>query len=95
MASMSDPSSDDSGLAGHDGPKRQLRDLVERRWLVLFMLFFVTLFFGLPGLWASRAFSLPAKVAWTVANLLWSALVFYVFYIVMAWCWSVISAGGM
>jgi hypothetical protein len=54
-------------------------------------LFFVTLFLGLPALWASRAFSWPAKVAWTIANLLWSALLFYLFYIFMAWQWSILS----
>lgn len=72
-------------------PHTQLRQLVDTRWIVLVTLFFVTLFLGLPVLWASRAFSLPAKVAWTIGNLLWSALVFYIFFHIMAWCWSTIS----
>lgn len=82
----------DTAGPGQGAPERpvqqNLRRFVDKRWLVLVMLFFVTLFLGLPALWASRAFSRFAKVVWTVANLAWSALVFYLFYLLMAFLWA-------
>jgi hypothetical protein len=45
----------------------------------------VTLFLGLPFLWISRGFSTWGKVLVTVAVLAWSALVFWLFWLVMAW----------
>ena len=62
------------------------RDLVDNPWLILTMLFGVTLFLGLPLLWVSRGFSPLGKIAVTVAVLLWTALVFWVFWLIMAWC---------
>ena len=50
------------------------------------MLFFVTAALGLPFLWISRGFSTLSKVVLTIAVLLWTALVFWVFYLIMAWC---------
>jgi hypothetical protein len=63
--------------------RARLREVADHPWLVLGMLFFVTLFLGLPILWWSRGFSPVSKVLWTVAVLLWTALVFWMFYLVM------------
>src|SRR6185295_17618761 len=56
--------------------RKKVRELVDSPWLVLGMLFFVTLFLGLPVLWLSRGFSPLAKVLWTVLLLVWTCVVF-------------------
>jgi hypothetical protein len=61
------------------------RAALDNPWLMLATLFFVTLFLGLPFLWISRGFSTRGKVLVTVAVLAWSALVFWLFWLVMAW----------
>jgi hypothetical protein len=63
--------------------RAKLRDMADNPWLVLGMLFFVTLFLGLPVLWVSRGFSPAAKILWTVLVLIWTAVVFWGFYLVM------------
>jgi hypothetical protein len=67
------------------------RDVVDHRWLVLALLFFVTAALGLPLLWASRAFSLPAKLALTFVVLAWTALVLWLFLLIMIWCYGQIA----
>ena len=63
--------------------RKKLRDLADNSWLVLGMLFFVTLFLGLPVLWVSRGFSPLSKIMWTVLVLIWTGIVFWLFYLVM------------
>ena len=63
--------------------RARLREMTDSPWLVLGMLFFVTLFLGLPILWLSRGFSPLSKVVWTVLLLLWTGIVFWMFYLVM------------
>lgn len=60
---------------------------IDQAWFVLSMLFFVTLFLGLPILWTSRAFTKPLKAAITVVVLLETAIVFWGFFEIMAWSW--------
>jgi len=62
------------------------REIIDNPWLMIAMLFFVTAALGLPFLWMSRGFSTLSKVLLTIAVLLWTALVFWVFYLIMAWC---------
>jgi hypothetical protein len=62
------------------------RQVVDNPWLMIAMLFLVTAALGLPLLWISRGFSPLAKVLLTVAVLIWTALVLWVFYLIMAWC---------
>jgi hypothetical protein len=64
------------------------RDLIDNPRLLLATLFFVTAALGLPLLWISRGFSTFWKTVLTCAVLAWTALVFWVFYLIMAWCWS-------
>jgi hypothetical protein len=63
--------------------RRKIRELADQPWLVLGMLFFVTLFLGLPILWFSRGFSPLSKVLWTVLLLVWTCIVFWLFYMLM------------
>lgn len=60
-------------------------------WLILGLLFFVTLFLGLPLVWFSRSFRRSAKWLITVVVLLYSVLFSWLFYMVMAWCYARIS----
>jgi len=64
------------------------RDIVDNQWLMIAMLFLVTAALGLPLLWISRGFSTWAKIVLTMAVLAWTALVFWVFFLIMAWSWS-------
>jgi hypothetical protein len=64
--------------------RKKIRDLADHPWLVLGMLFFVTLFLGLPVLWLSRGFSPLSKVLWTVLLLVWTCIMFWLFYLLMA-----------
>jgi hypothetical protein len=64
------------------------RELIDNPWLMILVLFLVTAALGLPFLWMSRGFSTFSKIVLTIAVLLWTALVFWVFYLIMAWCWS-------
>jgi hypothetical protein len=64
------------------------RDLIDNPWLMIAVLFLVTAALGLPFLWVSRGFSTFWKVVLTVLVLLWTALVLWLFWLVMAWCWS-------
>ena len=66
--------------------RKSWRALIDNPWLMILMLFFVTAALGLPLLWMSRGFSALSKALLTIAVLLWTALVLWGFYLVMAWC---------
>jgi hypothetical protein len=65
-------------------PAQAWRDLLDNRQLILIMLFLVTAALGLPFLWLSRAFSPRSKIFLTFLVLAWTALIFWVFWLVMA-----------
>lgn len=67
------------------------RDAVDNPWLMLAMLFFVSLFLGLPFLWMSRGFSTVWKVVITIAVLAWTAIVLWIFWLIMVWCYGQIA----
>ncbi len=75
------PRPQQSAPAGHSW-----RILIDTPWLMIVTLFFVTAALGLPFLWMSRGFSTLNKFLLTIAVLLWTALVLWVFYLIMAWC---------
>jgi len=81
-ASPPDPRS--QPLAAPPAPRREALD---NPWIILGLLFGVTLFLGLPLLWISRGFSTLGKVVVTIAVLLWSALILWVFWLIMLWCY--------
>jgi hypothetical protein len=72
------------------GKHPRWRDAIDTPWLMIVMLFFVTAALGLPFLWMSRGFSTGWKIVLTIAVLAWTALVFWVFFLIMAWCLPVI-----
>lgn len=55
------------------------------------MLFFVTAALGLPLLWMSRGFSRGWKIVLTVLVLAWTALILWVFWLIMVWCYTQIA----
>jgi len=67
-------------------PRHSWREVIDNPWLMILTLFFVTAALGLPFLWMSRGFSTLNKILLTIAVLLWTALVLWVFYLIMAWC---------
>lgn len=68
-----------------DAKPKNAVPLQERRWLVICTMVFAALFLGFPFLWKSRAFSRAEKIFWTIAVLVETVLIFWVFYIAMAW----------
>ena len=98
---MSEDGQDEAlSVAQPDADQQNARDsdsgTSSRSWdqplLILALLFGVTLFLGLPVLWASRRFSKPRKWLITVAVLVHTVVVFWLFWLVMAWCYERISA---
>lgn len=61
------------------------RELVDSPVLLLSTLFFVTAALGIPLLWQSRAFSHATKWILTVVVLAYTALLFWLFWLVMSW----------
>jgi len=76
----------------HDAPPptshapRSWREAIDNPRVLIAILFFVTAATGLPFLWMSRGFSLASKIVLTILVLIWTALVLWAFYLVMAWC---------
>jgi len=64
------------------------RDIIDNPWLMLAMLFLVTAALGLPFLWISRGFSTASKIILTIAVLAWTALVLWLFWLVMVWSYT-------
>ncbi len=62
--------------------------LLDRPWVILCLLFFVTAILGLPLLWISRGFSRAGKIALSVIVTLYTALLMWGFWLVMSWCVS-------
>ena len=90
---MSSPQPYDTPLDASvvDEPERRrsgLREMIDNPWLVLATLFFVTAALGLPVLWISRAFSRGSKILLTVVVLIYTALLLYVFWLVMWWSYT-------
>ena len=67
------------------------RDIIDNPWLMIAMLFLVTAALGLPFLWISRGFSTLSKIVLTIAVLAWTALVLWLFWLVMLWCYGQIA----
>jgi hypothetical protein len=67
------------------------REIVDNPWLLLAVLFFATAALGLPFLWISRAFSTGSKIAISIALLAWTALILWLFWLVMVWSYTRIS----
>lgn len=68
-----------------DAKPRNPLPLQERRWLVICTMVFAALFLGFPFLWKSRAFARAEKIFWTIAVLVETVVIFWLFYVGMAW----------
>lgn len=60
-------------------------------WSVLILLFCFTAGCGIPILWVSKAFNVPAKIVVTLLVTLYTIAIFWVFFVIMAWAWQQIS----
>jgi hypothetical protein len=69
-------------------PPSKARELLDNPWLIVGMLFLVTAALGLPLLWLSRGFSRPAKIALTFAVLLYTALLFWLVWLILLWSYG-------
>jgi hypothetical protein len=65
----------------------QTASLADNPWVVLAFLLFVTLALGIPLIWISRAFSRPIKLLLTVLVTVYTALILWLFWLVMAACY--------
>jgi len=61
---------------------------VDRRWQLLAFLFLVAGAAGIPAIWASRAFSVPAKTALTVAVSLYTLAMLVLLALAVIWTWQ-------
>lgn len=75
-------------LVSHDSAPRSALASYDRPWIILVILFGVTAALGLPLLWYSRSFSRPAKVTWSVVVILYTALVLWLFFLLMRWSYQ-------
>ena len=69
-------------------PLTGFRSLVDRPWLILCLLFFVTAICGLPLLWISRGFSLTWKIVLSLIVTLYTVLLFWGFWWIVNWSWT-------
>lgn len=75
-----------------DSEKRSFSSTVMRSQIaVLCILFFVTAGLGIPLLWRSPAFSHKERIVWTIIITIYTSIIFWIFYEIMAWSWSQIS----
>jgi hypothetical protein len=65
-----------------------LRALLDNPWFVLVLLFFVMAILGLPVLWISRGFSVAAKIVLSVLVALYTALLFWLTWLIIAWSYA-------
>lgn len=70
---------------------RASRGMIDNPYAVLAAVFFAMMFLGIPLIWACRAWSPATKVFLTIMTLLYSALIFWLFWLAMSWSWNRIS----
>ena len=73
--------------ANGSGNRGGVYQLIDRPWALVAVLFFATLALGIPLIWMSRAFSVPVKLMLTIAITIYTALVFWGFWVVMSWAY--------
>ena len=67
------------------------QSLADNRWAVLACLFFVTGALGIPLLWLGRAFSTRMKILLSLVVILYTALLLWLFWLVMLWSYHRIT----
>ena len=68
-----------------------MQSLLDKKWLMFVTLFGVTAALGIPFLWKSRAFSRNEKIFWSVVVSAYTLFIFWLFYLIMAWCYGQIT----
>ena len=74
-----------------DQPARigdRIAKALDNPWIVLGLLFFVFAILGVPLIWISRAFPTWGKVALTIAVTLYTGLILWGFWLIMAWSYN-------
>lgn len=66
-------------------------ELVQNKFAVLGMLFFVTGFLGLPLLWLCRGFSNAERWFWAITNTIYTSVLIWIVYRICLWSWNQIS----
>jgi hypothetical protein len=80
-------------LAKSDAQRNNLasRGVIDNPYAVLGSVFLALAIFGVPLIWMCRAWTPSTKVVLTIITLLYTALLLWLFYLVMVWSWSRIS----
>lgn len=73
------------------GRSKLASSVLASRWTVLCILFLATAALGIPLLWRSPAFSKNERIIWSVIVTLYTILILWIFYLIMAWSWRRIS----
>ncbi len=74
--------------ADGDQPERigdRIAKALDNPWVVVGLLFLVFAVLGIPLIWISKAFPTWGKIVLTIAVTLYTALLLWGFYLVMAW----------
>lgn len=69
-------------------PPKSIWEVIDNPWIVLILLFFVMAILGLPVLWKSKGFTPLWKVALSVVVTLYTALIFWLFWLILVWCFT-------
>lgn len=86
--SISNPGNEPSAGSTDTRPSNSIWEIIDNPWVVLALLFFVMAILGLPVLWKSRGFSTLSKVVLSVVVTLYTALIFWFFWLVLVWCYT-------
>lgn len=70
---------------------RARRGVIDNPYAVLAAVFFAMAILGIPLIWACRAWSTRTKIVLTLVTLVYTAVIFWLFYLAMAWSWNRIS----
>lgn len=80
-----------SGAAAGQRPRLMDSKWLNNPWMVLGLCFFALAIFGLPLIWKTRAFSTPVKWLVSIVMVIYTIAILWLFFLVMAWCWTRIS----
>jgi hypothetical protein len=72
-------------------PHSEKTSVFDQKWFVLAAIFLALMFLGLPLLWRCPAFSKLEKFVWTIATLIYSAVLIWIFILIMTWSWRNIT----
>jgi hypothetical protein len=88
--SESEPQAGESVARG-GGLRAKHARIIDNPWAVLAAIFCAMMFLGIPLLWVSRGFSLGGKIFWTIATLIYSGVIIWLFWLVMWWSYRSIA----